>query len=98
MRQSLAPLAQHPDLACEPGSILQRALAAGVALDHSCGGMAACATCHCYVVAGAASIAAAGAEELAMLERAIARRPNSRLACQAVPDGSTDVVVEVPPE
>jgi len=86
-----------PDLAAEPGSILQQALAAGVKIDHSCGGLAACATCHCYVVQGAESLAPPAADELAMLERAIARRPESRLACQAVPDGSRNVVVQVPP-
>lgn len=95
---SLAPVAADPDLAAEPGSILRRALAAGVAMDHTCGGMAACATCHCYVTGGAATIPPPAADELAMLERAVARRPESRLACQAVPDGSADVVVELPPE
>jgi 2Fe-2S ferredoxin len=94
----LGPVPADPDLAAEPGSILQRALAARVAMDHTCGGMAACATCHCYVVGGAATIPPPAADELAMLERAIDRRPDSRLACQAVPDGSADVVVELPPE
>jgi 2Fe-2S ferredoxin len=31
-----------------------------------------------------------------MLENAPGLRPNSRLSCQAVPDGSCDVVVEIP--
>jgi 2Fe-2S ferredoxin len=67
-------------------------------MDHSCGGIAACATCHCYVVKGGASLTPPAADELAMLERALHRRADSRLACQAVPDRSIDVVVERPPE
>lgn len=94
----IGSLDADPDLACDAGAILQRALLAGVALDHTCGGMASCATCHCWIRAGADSLPAPAADELAMLERAVGRRPESRLACQAVPDGSADVVVEVPPE
>ena len=96
VHRPIQPLKPDPNLGCESGSVLHRALAAGVALDHSCGGIAACATCHCYVVEGGASIDPPKADELAMLERAVDRRPNSRLGCQAVPDGSLDVVVQIP--
>lgn len=80
----------------EPGSLLDLALAHGVPLDHTCGGLASCATCHCVVLAGAGSIPPPGPAELAQLVNAVGRRPGSRLACQAVPDGTADVVVEIP--
>src|SRR3954470_24671351 len=35
-----------------PGSILDIALAAGVDIDHACGGVCACSTCHCIVREG----------------------------------------------
>src|SRR4030095_4999758 len=33
----------------QPGSILEIALAHGVDIDHACGGVAACSTCHVIV-------------------------------------------------
>ncbi len=35
-----------------PGSILNAALEAGIDLDHSCGGVCACSTCHVIVRQG----------------------------------------------
>jgi 2Fe-2S ferredoxin len=35
-----------------PGSILDIALANGIDIDHSCGGVCACSTCHCIVREG----------------------------------------------
>ena len=32
-----------------PGSILNTALSAGIEIDHSCGGVCACSTCHVTV-------------------------------------------------
>lgn len=79
-----------------PGSILGQLLAAGVDIDHACGGVLACSTCHVYVNTGGRTCGEASEEEEDMLDSAPAIRPTSRLACQCVPDGSTDVVVEIP--
>src|SRR5207237_8106093 len=38
-----------------PGSILEIALAHGVEIDHACGGVCACSTCHCIVKEGVES-------------------------------------------
>jgi len=35
-----------------PGSILDIALANGIEIEHTCGGVAACSTCHCIVRSG----------------------------------------------
>src|SRR2546428_8919009 len=35
-----------------PGSILDIALANGIAIDHACGGVCACSPCHCIVREG----------------------------------------------
>jgi 2Fe-2S ferredoxin len=85
-----------PDEEGQRGSVLTVLLDGGVRIDHSCGGVLACSTCHIYVHAGAASAPEATDDELDMLDLAPALRSNSRLACQCVPDGSCDVEVEIP--
>jgi ferredoxin, 2Fe-2S len=78
------------------GSILDVALAAGVDIDHACGGVCACATCHVIVRQGLESCSESTEDEEDQLEKAPGLTGNSRLACQCIPDGSRDLVVEVP--
>ena len=80
----------------ERGTILQAALENGIDLDHACGGVCACSTCHVIVRQGAETIPAAEDDEEDQLDNAPGLTLQSRLACQAVPDGSKDVVVEIP--
>jgi 2Fe-2S ferredoxin len=79
-----------------PGSILDIALAHGIDLDHACGGVCACSTCHVLVREGVQSCQEANEDEEDMLDTAPGLELTSRLACQAVPDGTRDVVVRVP--
>src|SRR5215510_10207657 len=79
-----------------PGSILDIALAHGIEIDHACGGVCACSTCHVVIKAGMSSLQPASEDEEDMLDNAPGLTATSRLACQAVPDGSVDVVAEVP--
>ena len=79
-----------------PGSILDIASEAGVDIDHSCGGVCACTTCHVKVIEGRASCPGPTADEEDMLETARGGDEESRLACQCVPDGTEDVVVVIP--
>jgi iron-sulfur cluster assembly protein len=69
-------------------------LSSGIAVEHECGGTLACASCCIIVHEGAQTLSPPSDDELDMLQRAEADEPGSRLACQAVADGS-DVVVEV---
>jgi len=78
------------------GSILEIALGHGIEVDHACGGVCACSTCHVIVRKGGESIPEATDDENDQLDNAPGLTPQSRLACQAVPDGSTDLVVEIP--
>jgi 2Fe-2S ferredoxin len=80
----------------QKGSILEIALGHGVEIDHACGGVCACSTCHVIVRQGIESMQEASDDELDQLDNARGLSPQSRLACQAVPDGSCAVVVEVP--
>lgn len=79
-----------------PGSVLDVALAAGVSIEHACGGFSACATCHVIVRDGTDSCGQPDEQELDRLDEAYGTTPQSRLGCQCVPDGSCDVVIEVP--
>ncbi|MDP6850534.1 MAG: 2Fe-2S iron-sulfur cluster-binding protein [Planctomycetota bacterium] len=89
--------ANLPDrVAGHPGSILQTALDAGISIGYACGGVCACSTCHIIVQEGVESIPDGTDSEVDMLEKAPGLQLDSRLACQAVPDGSCDLVVEVP--
>ncbi len=79
-----------------PGSILDIALAHGVDIDHACGGVCACSTCHCIVREGLECCSEMGDCEDEELSYAPGLTPRSRLGCQTVPDGSCNLIVEVP--
>jgi ferredoxin, 2Fe-2S len=80
----------------EKGALLAIALKAGVKLDHACGGVCACSTCHVIVKEGLDSCNESTDDEEDMLDMAAGLEEHSRLACQCVPDGTVDVVVEIP--
>lgn len=79
-----------------PGSILDIAEGAGIALEHNCGGICACSTCHVIVKEGGASCNEVTEDEEDQLEDARGLTLLSRLGCQCVPSGECDVVVEIP--
>ena len=78
------------------GSILEIALGHGIEIDHACGGVSACSTCHVVFREGGETCNEPTEEELDQLDNAPGLEPQSRLACQAVPNGSCNVVVEIP--
>lgn len=78
------------------GSILEIALAHGVDIDHACGGVMACSTCHVIVKKGLESCNEASDEELDELDEAPLTTLQSRLACQCVPNGSSPIEIEIP--
>ncbi len=63
-----------------------------------CGGICSCATCHCYIAAPWAERLPPPSEgELSMLERALDRRPESRLGCQVAVTADLDgMIVALP--
>jgi 2Fe-2S ferredoxin len=78
------------------GSVLDIAEGAGVEINHSCGGVCACSTCHVHVQQGGESCPPATEDEEDMLDEAPDVSTDSRLACQCVPDGSKDLLVLIP--
>jgi 2Fe-2S ferredoxin len=81
--------------ACEGTTLCDALLDHGVAIDHACGKVGACTTCHVVVRQGYASLNPPEEDEEDMLDRAWGLEPQSRLSCQAIV-GEADLVVEIP--
>ena len=79
-----------------PGSILDIALKYGVDIDHACGGVCACSTCHCIVQDGEESLSEMSDGEDDQLSYAPGLTPTSRLSCQSVANGTRNLVVYIP--
>lgn len=93
----------HPDL-CPEGrtldvkrgaSLCESLLGSGIALEHACEMVAACATCHVYVREGGASLAPPDDDESDQLDHAWGFDAQSRLAC-CVKLRDADLSVELP--
>ncbi len=80
----------------EKGSVLDIALGSDVDIDHACGGVRACSTCHVVIKKGFRTCNESTDEELDMLDKAPGLTPESRLACQCIASGEEDLVVEIP--
>lgn len=80
----------------QPMSFLDVAENFNIFLDHACGGVCACTTCHIWVKEGSAGISEADDDELDRMDMAADQQLNSRLGCQAVITGPGNYVVEIP--
>lgn len=63
-------------------------------LNHNCGGVCACSTCHVYILKGEDDLEEISDKEEDFIDRAINPRLNSRLACQCIVL-EDDAVIEV---
>ena len=79
-----------------PGSILDIAMGHGVDVEHVCGGVVACSTCHVIVKQGLETCNEGTDDEYDQLDEAPMTALQSRLGCQCVPNGTKDIVVEIP--
>jgi len=80
----------------KPMSLLDVAENFNIFLDHACGGVCACTTCHLLVKEGEAGLSESDDEELDRIEKAPGLELNSRLGCQAVITKPGTYVVEIP--
>ena len=78
----------------EPGSLLDIALAHGVDIEHACGGLGVCGTCHVIVLEGMANLSEATEDEVDRIEAVPGSTLHSRLACRAIVAG--DATVRIP--
>lgn len=89
------------EINAEEGWALMEVLRARSAVEASCGGQCACATCHVFIdEQWLARTGTPSETELDLLDSSIERRPNSRLSCQIVltPELDGMVVIVAPPE
>lgn len=80
----------------QPMSLLDVAENYGIFLDHACGGVCACTTCHLHVKEGMKGLSEAEDLELDRMDTAPGLQLNSRLGCQAVIEKPGAYVVEIP--
>ncbi|MBZ2207376.1 ISC system 2Fe-2S type ferredoxin [Massilia soli] len=66
-----------------------------IGIEHACGKVGACTTCHIVVRRGFSSLGDASENEEDMLDRAWGVEPHSRLACQAIV-ADADLTVDIP--
>ncbi|MBL1218818.1 MAG: 2Fe-2S ferredoxin [Planctomycetes bacterium] len=85
------------DVAAAVGeSLLEAALDNGINIEHSCGGVCACSTCHVFVEEGMNLISEAEEDEEDRVEEAPGLQRNSRLSCQCHIEKPGLIVVRVP--
>lgn len=78
-------------------SILEIAEDNDVHLNHNCGGVCACSTCHVYINKGDEFLEEISDKEEDFIDRAINPRLESRLGCQCVVlDENAYIEVEIP--
>ena len=83
------------ELPIAPGeSVLDVCLDNGIELQHNCGGVCGCSTCHVYVNQGEDNIQEISDKEEDFIDRAVNPRINSRLGCQCViENGNLEVLI-----
>lgn len=77
-------------------SLLEIAIENGINIEHACGGVCACSTCHIYVEQGMDQLSEADESEEDRVEEAPGLQRNSRLSCQCQIKGEGPIVVRVP--
>ena len=80
----------------EPMSFLDVAENFNIFLDHACGGVCACTTCHLFIKQGESGISEPEEKELDRMELSPGLQLNSRLGCQAVIEKPGAYIVEIP--
>ncbi|MBK8967151.1 MAG: 2Fe-2S iron-sulfur cluster-binding protein [Saprospiraceae bacterium] len=66
-------------------------------LNHNCGGVCACSTCHVYIESGEDFLEEISDKEEDFIDRAISPRLESRLGCQCVIlDEAAEITVTIP--
>jgi 2Fe-2S ferredoxin len=87
---------EHELAAAKGEHLLEVALDQGINIEHACGGVCACSTCHVYIESGMENLSEATEAEEDRVEEAPGLRRNSRLACQCVIQGNGPVTIRVP--
>lgn len=76
--------------------LLEVAMEHGINIEHACGGVCACSTCHVYIEKGMENLSEATEAEEDRVEEAPGLQRNSRLSCQCIVRREGPIVVRVP--
>lgn len=90
---------EHTLMAAKGEHLLEVAVENGINIEHACGGVCACSTCHVYVEQGERALSEPTEAEEDRVEEAPGLQRNSRLSCQCVIQpsaGSTPITIRVP--
>ena len=77
-------------------NLLEVALDNGINIEHACGGVCACSTCHIYIEQGSDNLSEPTEDEEDRVEEATGLQINSRLACQCEIEREGPIVLRVP--
>ena len=83
-------------MAAKGEHLLEVAMEHGINIEHACGGVCACSTCHVYIEKGMDSLSESTEAEDDRVEEAPGLERNSRLSCQCTVQGDGPIVVRVP--
>lgn len=83
-------------MAAKGEHLLEVAVENGINIEHACGAVCACSTCHVYVEEGMDKVSEATEAEEDRVEEAPGLQMNSRLSCQCEIEGDGPIVVRVP--
>ncbi len=83
-------------MAAKGEHLLEVAVEGGVNIEHACGGVCACSTCHVYIEKGMEHLSPSHEAEEDRVEEAPGLQRNSRLSCQCTIRGDGPIVVRVP--
>lgn len=87
---------EHEVMAAKGEHLLEVAVEHGINIEHACGGVCACSTCHVYVESGMDQVSEATEDEEDRVEEAPGLQVNSRLSCQCEIEGDGPIRVRVP--
>ncbi len=88
--------AEHDLMAAKGEHLLEVAVEHGINIEHACGAVCACSTCHVYIEEGMDDLAEPTEAEEDRVEEAPGLQLNSRLSCQCIIEGDGPIVVRVP--
>jgi 2Fe-2S ferredoxin len=77
-------------------SLLELAMEHGINIEHACGGVCACSTCHVYIEKGNENLAESTEAEEDRVEEAPGLQRNSRLSCQCIIEKEGPITLRVP--
>lgn len=83
-------------MAAKGEHLLEVAMDNGINIEHACGGVCACSTCHVYIEEGAKCLSEATEAEEDRVEEAPGLQRNSRLSCQCEIEREGTIKVRVP--